>query len=399
MGSTQDAGPAQFHILGPIEVLDGDARPLRLPGSKTKALLAELVINANRVVSTDRLIEVLWGDSPPETAAKTLQTYVVQLRKAVEPHRTPGTSGELVLTRESGYLLAVHPEQIDAVRFQQLLHEGRDALRASEPQRAAEVISEALALWRGPALADVASALLVQPEAVRLEELRRAALEDRIDAELALGHHSEVVADIDLLVAANPLRERLWAQLMLALYRSGRQGDALRAFQRARTALVEELGIDPGPELRRMEAAVLAQDPALDLDLASAAPELPPPLRATHGVFVGRKQALTKLLSDWDATTGGRGRQQDRPDAGILSTRPRQRSCTRKYPWEHGKGGDPHHPRRVRARPRRPSDPRRRVDNGRRAPARQQGRRPCLVGGGGGRRRGRGGWQAATPGA
>jgi WD40 repeat protein/DNA-binding SARP family transcriptional activator len=308
MGSRRDAGSAQFRILGPLEVLDSEARLIRLPGSKTKALLAELVINANHVVSTDRLIEALWGESPPETAAKTLQTYVVQLRKAVEPSRKPGTSGELVLTRESGYVLAVHPDQIDAVRFQNLIREGREALRESEPQRAAEVISEALALWRGPPLADVGTTSSAQPEAVRLEELRLAALEDLTDAHLAVGRHSEVVADIEAFVAAHPLRERFWAQLMLALYRAGRQGDALRAFQRARAAMVEELGIEPGPALRRMEAAVLAQDPALDLDLAPVAPDLPLPLRVTDGAFVGRRQELAELLSAWDATTAGDGR-------------------------------------------------------------------------------------------
>ncbi len=297
----------EFRILGPLEVLDEERRRVRLPGTKTRALLAELLINANRVVSTDRLVEAVWGEDAPETAAKTLQTYVLQLRKAVEPGRARGTSGELLLTRESGYLLAVQPEQVDALRFQRLVQEGRDALSASEPERAASVLAQALALWRGPALADVADDPFAQLEAVRLEELRVAALEDRIDADLAVGRSGELVAELEHLVARHPLRERLWGQLMLALYRSGRQADCLRAFQRARAILVDELGIEPGADLRRLEAAALAQDPALDFHVGSRGVDLPPALAVSGGVFVGRTQELAILLEAWDKATGGHG--------------------------------------------------------------------------------------------
>ena len=296
----------EFRILGPLEVVDDEQRRIRLPGPKTRALLAELLINANQVVSVDRLVEAVWGEDAPETAAKTLQTYVLQLRKAVEPGRAPGTTGEVLLTRDSGYLLAVQPEQVDALRFQCLVEEGREALSASEPERAAAALAAGLALWRGPALADVASGSLAQPEAIRLEELRLAALEDRIEADLAVGRR-ELVGELEQLVARHPLRERLWGQLMVALYRSGRQADALRAFQRARAVLIDELGIEPGPELRRLEAAVLAQDPALDFHVGGPDFDLPAALDLSGGVFAGRAPQMATLMSAWDRATGGQG--------------------------------------------------------------------------------------------
>jgi WD40 repeat protein/DNA-binding SARP family transcriptional activator len=296
----------EFRILGPLEVLDEEQRRVRLPGPKTRALLAELLINANQVVSVDRLVEAVWGEDAPDTAAKTLQTYVLQVRKAVEPGRAPGTTGEILLTRGSGYLLAVQPKQVDAFRFERLVEEGRDALSASEPERAAAALAAGLALWRGPALADVAGGSLAQPEAIRLEELRLAALEDRIEADLAVGRR-ELVGELEQLVARHPLRERLWGQLMVALYRSGRQADALRVFQRARAVLIEELGIDPGPELRRLEAAVLAQDPALDLHVGGTGFDLPAALDLSSGVFAGRAAQMATLMSAWDRATGGHG--------------------------------------------------------------------------------------------
>ena len=296
----------EFRILGPLEVVDEEQRRVRLPGPKTRALLAELLINANQVVSVDRLVEAVWGEDAPETAAKTLQTYVLHVRKAVEPGRAPGTTGKVLLTRESGYLLAVRPEQVDALRFERLVEEGRDALSASEPERAAAALAAGLALWRGPALADVAAGSLAQPEAIRLEELRLAALEDRIEADLAVGRR-ELVAELEQLVTRHPLRERLWGQLMVALYRSGRQADALRVFQRARAVLIEELGIEPGPELRRLEAAVLAQDPALDLHVGAPGFDLPAALDVSGGVFAGRVQQMASLLGAWDRATGGHG--------------------------------------------------------------------------------------------
>jgi DNA-binding SARP family transcriptional activator len=257
----------EFSILGPLEVRDQDRR-IEVTSPKERLVLAVLVVHANEIVSVGRLIEVLWGDNPPATAANTLQTYVSHLRRALEPDRSPRAQYGLLCTRGHGYELAVPPEAIDAVRFERLARAGRDALPAA-PARAAEILRAARALWRGEPLADFSFELFAQSEITRLTELRAAAEEDRVEAELALGRHAALCGELNQAVIERPLRERLWFQLILALYRSGRQADALAAYTRLRKQLADQLGINPSPELVRLHEAVLAQHPDLDW--------LPPP--------------------------------------------------------------------------------------------------------------------------
>src|SRR5215203_6149315 len=228
-------------------------------------LLAKLLLHPNQVVSTEELIVAVWGEEPPPTVKQSLQNHVAALRKEIEAGNGAGPPRTLV-TRDPGYLLQVDPERLDLHRFQRLDREGRQALSGGDPARAADLLRQALALWRGPALADVAaSADIAWPELVGVEELQVASTEARIEAELALGRHHELVAELEAMVRLYPLREHLHGQLMLALYRSGRQADALAAYRAARRVLVEELGIEPSVGLQRLEQAILAQDPALDL--------------------------------------------------------------------------------------------------------------------------------------
>jgi predicted ATPase/DNA-binding SARP family transcriptional activator len=253
----------EFRILGPLEVRQGE-RVLALGGAKQRALLAILVVHANRVVSTDRLIDLLWGDDAPSTAGNTLQVYVSQLRKALEPTRTRRSPAQVLVRRAPGYVLEVAEDDIDAYRFERLVESGRAALAASDHDTAATVLRRALDLWRGPALADFGYEPFAQSEITRLEELRMAALEDRIAADLALGRHASFVGELDALVAQYPLREGLRGHLMLALYRSGRQAEALQVYQDTRRALDEELGIDPSSALQQLEKGILLQDASLD---------------------------------------------------------------------------------------------------------------------------------------
>ena len=253
----------EFGILGPLEV-SRSGRAVPLGGPRQRAVLALLLLEANRVVSMDRLAEDVWGGNPPEGWATTLQTYVFHLRRALEPDRAPGVTGSVLVTRDRGYLLRVGREHLDAARFEDGFTAGRAALAAGRCDEAAETLRQALGLWRGPVLADLADYAFTRPEAARLEEVRLAALEARIDADLALGRHDALTAELERLVAEHPLRERLHGQLMLALYRCGRQADALAAYQRVRGLLAGELGIDAGEPLQRLHASVLAHDPALD---------------------------------------------------------------------------------------------------------------------------------------
>ncbi|MFL5883383.1 MAG: BTAD domain-containing putative transcriptional regulator, partial [Actinomycetota bacterium] len=257
-------GTIDFFLLGPLEARQRE-RPLRLGSIKHRMLLAKLLLHPNQVVSTEELIEAVWGEEPPPTVKQSLQNHVAALRKAIEGGNGGGPPRTLV-THDPGYLLRIDPERLDLHRFQRLDHEGRQALAAGDPARAADLLRRALALWRGPALADVAaSADIAWPELVGVEELQVASTEARIEAELALGRHHELVAELEGLVRLHPLREHLHGQLMLALYRSGRQADALAAYRAARRVLVDELGIEPSVGLQRLEQAILAQDPALDL--------------------------------------------------------------------------------------------------------------------------------------
>jgi DNA-binding SARP family transcriptional activator/tetratricopeptide (TPR) repeat protein len=290
-----------FGILGPLEISEA-GRPLPVVGAKQRALLAVLLLHANEPVSNDRLIEDLWGEDPPGTARKSLQIHVSRLRKAL------GAGESRVVTRPNGYLLTVRPGEMDLDRFERCAEEGRDALARGHAERAAERLREALALWRGPPLADFAYEAFAQPEIARLEELRLAALEDRIDADLARGRHAELVGEIEALVAEQPLRERVRRQLVLALYRSGRQADALEAYRAARTKLIEELGLEPTPELRQLEQAILTHDRAVQAPLTpSARPPLPPLLSARRAAtFVGRTRELEVLGRAFSAARASR---------------------------------------------------------------------------------------------
>ncbi len=284
-----------------LEVLDAGV-PVEIGAAKERALLAELVLHANQIVSRERLMEVVWGENAPATAAATLNTYVSHLRSALEPGRAPRTRPGLLLTREPGYLLAVDPDCVDALRFERLAGEGRRALAAGDAPTAAATLREGLGLWRGDALADFVYEPFAQAEATRLEELRLATLEQRVDADLALGRHDDLVAELRRLVDEHPLRERLWGQLMLALYRCGRQSEALRAYGELRTVLGEELGIDPGPALRRLEEDMLHQRPGLEVPAGpSAVPDptagvrIPTNLPTRLTSFVGREDDIAQL--------------------------------------------------------------------------------------------------------
>ncbi|HET8820760.1 MAG TPA: BTAD domain-containing putative transcriptional regulator [Thermoleophilaceae bacterium] len=246
----------EFLILGPLEVRR-DGRPLGLGGPRQRSVLALLVTHANQVLSTDRLIDDVWSGSAPDTAANALQGYVSQLRKLL--------GEDVIRTRAPGYVAVLAADALDLHRFERLAEEGRRALEAGDPATAATALRDALALWRGPPLADVAMEPFAQAEIARLEDLRGAVLERRIEADLACGRHADVVGELEALVARHPYRERLHAHLMLALYRSGRQADAVTAYRRAREALVEGLGLEPSPSLSALEVAILRQDPALEL--------------------------------------------------------------------------------------------------------------------------------------
>jgi DNA-binding SARP family transcriptional activator/tetratricopeptide (TPR) repeat protein len=269
----------EFSLLGPLEVRS-NGRTLELGGQKQRVLLAMLLLEANRVVSSDRLIEAIWEGQPSATAQKGLQVLVSQVRKLLGRER--------VQSRAPGYALTVEPDELDVDRFLRLRAEGR--------------LVEALALWHGPPLADLAYHRFAQAEIARLEELRLATLEDRIDDDLARGLHAELVGELEALTREHRSRERLLGQLLLALYRSGRQADALEAYQSARRSLVEELGIEPGQQLRLLQQQILRQDPALGLPLEVARG------RDARGPFVGRTGELAELTAAFEDAAAGQGR-------------------------------------------------------------------------------------------
>lgn len=279
-----------FAVLGPLQVSD-ERGPIEIAGVKERTLLAHLVACAGRMVTTDELMESLWGDAPPRTAAKALQTYVSRLRNVLEPARRG--SPRLLVTDGPGYRLAAPDDAIDARRFARLVDVGHRAWREGRAEVAASTLREALGLWRGPAFAGFTETRFGRGESRRLEELRILALEDRIAADLDLGRVRETVPELEQLVREFSLRERFWYLLVLALYRSGRQADALGAYTRAREVLVGELGVEPGGELRQLQAKVLAQDATL-LQVAST-PVLPAALRPGPGPFVGRDRELAAL--------------------------------------------------------------------------------------------------------
>ncbi len=242
----------EIRLLGPLEVRS-QGRVVAVAGRRLRLLLAVLALQAGQVVSAERLIDLLWEEAAaPADPANALQALVSRLRRALD------SAGERLVSRPSGYLLALEPEQVDAIRFERLCRDGHAAFAAGRHAQATATLREALALWHGPALADFTGEPFAAANAARLEELRLAAVEDRIAAELRLGGHAGLVGELETLTAEHPLRERLHALLMRALYAAGRQADALAVYQRVRAALAERAGLDPGPELRQLEAAILA---------------------------------------------------------------------------------------------------------------------------------------------
>jgi predicted ATPase/DNA-binding SARP family transcriptional activator len=280
-------------LLGELEVLDDDKRDVVVTGAKLRALLAVLALHAGRAVPADQLVDALWGEEPPSAVRNGLQGLVSKLRRALG-------STSLVAMRGGGYTLEVPPEAVDVHCFERLVAEGRIAAGGGNHEHAIELLAEADSLWRGDALAEFAYEEFASAEVSRLSEMRLAAVEERLDMELQLGRHRAVISELEALVTAHPLRERPRGLLMIALYRAGRQADALRIFQEGRHVLGDELGLDPGPELRQLEAAILAQDPSLDAPATVARPTAPPTeLRSTIPEsltpLVGRELELSDL--------------------------------------------------------------------------------------------------------
>jgi DNA-binding SARP family transcriptional activator/tetratricopeptide (TPR) repeat protein len=295
----------RFAVLGPVEVTV-DGRALSIGGPQQRALLAALLLDAGRVVSVDRLVECLWGDRPPAAARTLLQGCVAGLRRALGSGRTLDPGRRLV-TRAPGYRLDVHPGELDLDRFEQLVAEADRAAadgRRAAHERSAALFGEALAVWRGPALDGLTSGTC-QADVVRLTERRLEVLERRVDIDLRLGRHAALVAELESLVRAHPLRERLWGQLMLALHGADRQADALAAYRRSRQILVDQLGVEPGARLRRLHAAILSgagpdeieAEPERAVTVAPAAAPAPAQLPATVPTFVGRAGELGRLDS------------------------------------------------------------------------------------------------------
>jgi predicted ATPase/DNA-binding SARP family transcriptional activator len=270
----------EYRILGPVEVVQ-EGPPLSVKGKKPRALLGLLVLRRNEPVPTEVLIEELWGDKAPATAANTLQVYVSQLRKIV---------GDRVSREGAAYRLRIDPDELDAERFERLAEEGDAALRRRSSREAADLLAEALGLWRGPALADLRYESFAQGEIGRLEELRLVANENRIEADLGLGRHDQAIGELEALISEHPARERLRSLHMLALYRAGRQADALDAYQAARQTLLDDLGLEPGPELRELEQAILRQDESLT---RRPLPQSNVPVPAS--TLVGRRRELDEV--------------------------------------------------------------------------------------------------------
>ena len=310
----------EFNVLGPVEALRAGT-PVRLGGRRQRWLLALLLVEPGRTVSSDGLIDELWQGRPPRGAEGTLRVYVSRLRSAL--------GGTTLIARRPGYVLDIEAELLDAWRFERLYREGRDALARGAAGLAADRLGAALALWRGPAFADVRDGGVVADEARRLDELRLVALEDRIEAELSLGRHASLVAELERLVVDQPLRERLWRQLVLALYHSHRRVEALAACDRARMLLSDGFGVDPSKELRALERAVLRQE----LAPASSAVErhnLPAALTS----FVGREHEL-----DESGRTPARSPSRDADRGGRCwqdPARARGGHRARSAPWTGG---------------------------------------------------------------
>ncbi len=317
----------RFGILGPLQVIGDDGRELSLGGRMPRAVLALLLLRANEVVSSDQLVEELWAGAPPASGAKGLHVHVSRLRRALAAGRSD-PDGERLVTTAGGYVLRVGPDELDVQRCERLIGEGRSLLAAGRPDRALAALSGALELWRGDVLADFQYDAFAQGEIARLGELRAAVLEERIAVEMLLGREAQVLGELERLVRDYPYRERLRGQLMLALYRTGRQADALAAYRAARSVLVDELGIEPSVELRQLHEAILAQDRAL-LQTDPGQPAAPAGAGATTGgrapghvhlpvpatPLIGRERELAELMTLADSHrlitltgTGGTGK-------------------------------------------------------------------------------------------
>ena len=311
----------EFRILGSIEVGDGDQR-VDLGGLRERTLLARLLLAAGQVVSADRIAEDIWAGDPPPQAAATLRVYVSRLRRALGP-----AGASAVQTQPPGYRLQLEPGQLDADRFAGLAASARADLAAGRPAAAAAGMAAALALWRGPALGDIADLAFAQADVARLDEARLAALEDRIEADLACGRHASVASELDGLTREHPLRERLCGLRMLALYRCGRQADALTAYAELRAQLADELGIDPNPGLLRLHESILQQRP--ELDWQPGPPE--PGGDGPHGPAAGAPvQAGGRPGPPGPAPAHARPRCPPRPprSSGGNPTSPPSRSCS-----------------------------------------------------------------------
>ena len=292
-GRSEASRGISFRVLGPVDAVDAAGQVLPLGPPRARTLLAALVVHAGGVLSVDRLTELLWDGSAPPTARTMVHGAVAGLRRALEPCRDRAPS--LLETRHGGYLLDVPPERVDVLRFEQLLPQGRRLVEAA-PASASQLLGGALSLWRGPALPGI-ECTFAREAASRWEELRLQCTECRMEAEIALGHHHDVVAELEDLVARHPLRELLCAQLVLALYRCGRQADALYTLRSVRRTLVEELGLEPGPHLQRLEQAVLRQSPDLDAGPPATGPGPGRPLPSPLDPFVGRVRERAEVAA------------------------------------------------------------------------------------------------------
>jgi DNA-binding SARP family transcriptional activator len=295
--------PVEYRILGPLEASIGGV-PAQLGGRRRRAILAVLLLQARHVVPTARLIEDVWPEGPPDTANNLVQGYVSQLRKAL--------GRDAIETRDPGYILGVDADGLDLYQFERLAADGTTMLADGHARDAATLLHRALELWRGPALADLAAEGILTPSASRLNELRLVALERRIEADLACNRHAELVGELEVLIAEEPLRERPWAFLMLALYRSGRQADALAVYRKARTAFVDQLGIEPSAALHQLERRILQHDPALAT-----------PSTAPREVLAPRRCILVWALTPSDAASLAELAERLALDAGaelVLAT-------------------------------------------------------------------------------
>jgi SARP family transcriptional regulator, regulator of embCAB operon len=274
-----DPGEASIHLLGPLSVHLNRA-PIMPGAAKPRQVLALLALNAGRVVTVSTLAEELWGDNPPPSAPTTLQTYILELRKRVASAVGPGQDPKsLLATRHDGYLLAADARQIDVQEFGRLARAGRAAAEGGDHRVAADLFGRALALWRGPALVDVRKGRVLELEAMALEEARLAVIGRRIDSDLTLGRHADLIGELSALVARYSMNENFFALLITALYRAGHIDRALQEFQRLRNSLIDELGVEPSVSLQRLHQAVLSRDPALDASRPLIRPAQPPARR------------------------------------------------------------------------------------------------------------------------